>query len=87
MVGPRRQPPEWWQWELELTPHVFKRMVDRQFSEVDLRTMLADMTDYEPEPDGRFVLHTGLGGRRWDVVVEPDVVDRVLLVITAYPCE
>jgi hypothetical protein len=38
--------PEWWEWELELTPHLLKRMVDRQFDEVDLRTMLADAYDY-----------------------------------------
>ncbi len=32
--------PEWWDWELELSPHLLKRMEDRQFNEVDLRTML-----------------------------------------------
>jgi hypothetical protein len=62
-------------------------MVDRQFNEVDLRTMLADATDYEPAPNGRFVLQTRHGGRDWEVVVEPDFTDRVLLVITAYPRE
>ena len=31
--------PAWWDWELELTAHVLKRMVDRRFSEVDLRSM------------------------------------------------
>jgi hypothetical protein len=31
--------PEWWSWDLELTPHLMKRMVDRQFNEVDLRLM------------------------------------------------
>ncbi len=34
--------PEWWDWPLELSPHVLKRMVDRGFSEADLRTMLED---------------------------------------------
>jgi hypothetical protein len=29
--------PEWWDWELELTPHLLKRLVDRGFTEVDLR--------------------------------------------------
>ena len=32
--------PEWWDWELELTPHVEKRMEDRTFTEVD-RTALS----------------------------------------------
>jgi hypothetical protein len=27
--------PEWWEWELELTPHVEKRMEDRGFTEDD----------------------------------------------------
>jgi hypothetical protein len=35
-----REWPSWWSWELELSPHLLKRMVDRQFSEVDLRRML-----------------------------------------------
>jgi len=34
--------PAWWVWELELTPHVLKRMVDREFTELDLRQMLED---------------------------------------------
>ena len=32
--------PAWWNWELELTLHVLKRMEDRDFNEVDLRMML-----------------------------------------------
>ncbi len=32
--------PEWWDWELELSPHLLKRMADRGFSELDLRAML-----------------------------------------------
>ena len=32
--------PDWWEWELELTPHLEKRMEDREFTEVDLRAML-----------------------------------------------
>lgn len=27
--------PVWWEWDLELTPHVLKRMLDREFTEVD----------------------------------------------------
>jgi hypothetical protein len=29
--------PEWWEWELELTAHLEKRMLDRDFNEIDLR--------------------------------------------------
>jgi hypothetical protein len=32
--------PEWWTWELELSPHLLRRMLDRGFSEVDLRIMM-----------------------------------------------
>ena len=87
MIDALAQWPEWWEWELELTPHLLKRMADRQFSEVDLRTMLALATRCEPEPDGRFVIYSQWGGRHWEVVVEPDYTDRVLLVITAYARE
>lgn len=48
----RRRWPEWWNWELELSPHLLKRMVDRRFTEVDLRRMLQVATrlrwDIEP---------------------------------------
>jgi len=32
--------PTWWDWDIDLTPHVLKRMVDRGFSEIELRLML-----------------------------------------------
>ena len=28
--------PHWWDWELDLTPHLLKRMEDRDFNELDL---------------------------------------------------
>lgn len=33
--------PAWWAWELEITPHVEKRMEPRGFTEIELREMLA----------------------------------------------
>jgi len=78
--------PEWWLWELEMTPHVLKRMVDRQFNEVDLRLMLERAVAYhEEDPSGRFVVETRHGGRVWAVIVEPSREDRVLVVVTAFP--
>lgn len=51
--------PEWWDWELEFSPHLLKRMVDRSFSETDLRTMMENDTglrqDVEP---GRWIVET-----------------------------
>lgn len=41
--------PLWWEWELELTPHLLKRMEDRDFNEIDLRYMLQNATDFEPD--------------------------------------
>ncbi|MGD0656165.1 MAG: hypothetical protein ABSA16_17650 [Thermoguttaceae bacterium] len=80
-----REWPDWWDWELEFTPHLTKRMVDRQFNEAELRTMLADASDYVQMPGGRSIVFTKREGRHWEVIVEPDLADRVLLVITAYP--
>ncbi len=31
--------PEWWDWELEFSSHIEMRMVDRDFTEIDLRAM------------------------------------------------
>ncbi len=70
---------------VELTPHLLKRMIDRDFSEVDLRIMLDDAREIEPEPEGRYRIVTQRDTRIWEVIVEPDFTDQVLLVITAYP--
>ena len=87
MKDASREWPDWWGWELELTPHIIKRMTDRRFNEVELRTMLADAKDYAEQPDGRSIVFTKMDGRNWEVVVEPDKQDHVLLVITAYPVD
>ena len=80
--------PEWWDWELELTPHVEKRMEDRGFTEVDLRSMLEQATGFRPDvADGRFVIQTRFRGRAWEVVVEPDEMEHLLVVVTAFGVE
>ena len=87
LVG-RRRWPEWWDWELELSPHLLKRMGDRRFTEVDVRRMLHVATrlrrDIEP---GRWVAVTRHRRARWEVIVEPDADAQMLVVITAYPAE
>jgi hypothetical protein len=76
--------PPWWSWDLELTPHLEKRMEDRQFTEIDLRTML-HVAGYHPDViGGRFVVETRHAGRPWEVIVEPDDDESLLVVITAY---
>jgi len=71
MVKPRL--PEWWTWELELSPHLLKRMDDRRFTELDLRTMLehakAVRRDVVP---GRWMVEARHRRRGWEVIVEPD---------------
>ena len=80
--------PEWWDWELELSSHVLKRMIDRGFSEVDLRQMLEDATDYQRDIEpGRSVIATVHDNRRWTIIVEPDTALQLLVVITAYSSE
>lgn len=87
-MTPRKRPnwPAWWEWELEITPHVEKRMEDRGFTEVELRSMLADADDYRADIlDGRWVVDTKLNRTEWEVIVEPDHDVELLVVVTAYP--
>jgi hypothetical protein len=80
--------PNWWNWELELTPHVEKRMETRDFNEVDLRKMLERAVGYGPDfVSGRYVIGTNFRNRKWEVVVEPDEIDHLLVVVTAYRIE
>ena len=61
-------------------------MVDREFSEVDLRLMLESSMAYRRDiVEGRWVIEARLRRRGWEVIVEPDLSAGVLLVITAYP--
>lgn len=71
-----------------MTPHVEKRMVDRGFTETDLRAMLARATEWRPDVvDGRFRIATRHGGGPWEVIVEPDASSSALVIVTAYPLE
>jgi hypothetical protein len=77
--------PSWWDWELELSPHLLKRMAERGFNELDLRRMLSVATSlrWDVVP-GRWIARTRLRGRFWEVIVEPDDDAHRLVVITAY---
>lgn len=77
--------PEWWDWEIELTPHVLKRMVDRGFAETELRKMLDDATGIRSSTSPhRWIASARLDTRDWEIVVEPLHDEQVILVITAY---
>lgn len=78
--------PDWWEWELELTPHVEKRMVQRGFTEIALREMLDNHHEIRPDIEpGRWLVETRYGYTSWEVIIEPDPASRSLVVITAYP--
>lgn len=59
--------PDWWTWEIELTSHVFKRMVDRGFNEIELGTMLGDATQWIEQSHGTWIVSCRLGGAAWEV--------------------
>lgn len=78
--------PDWWRWELEIAPRMEKRMEDRGFSETDLRAMLQDASAIRPDiAPGRWVVETRFAGSEWEVIVEPDKDERLLVAVTAYP--
>ena len=84
-MAPLREP-RWWSWELEHSPHVEQRMVDRDFSEVDLRRMIETAREVVPDHvEGRWQVRTALEKRPWVVIVEPDDEERCIVVVTAYP--
>ena len=77
---------EWWVWELELSPHLLKRMDDRRFTEIDLRRMLERAIGYRPDAvEGRWSIETRHRRRTWEVIVEPDWERQLLVIVTAYP--
>ncbi len=80
--------PSWWDWELELSPHLVKRMADRRFTEVDLRRMLEHAKGCGADiMEGRWVVAVSHAGEPWEVIVEPDDSLQLLVVVTAYPLE
>ena len=61
-------------------------MVDRRFTEVDLRRMLEYATGIKRDViEGRWVISSRHRRRHWEIIVEPDFDARLLVVITAYP--
>jgi len=86
MVSSRRSFPEWWDWELDCSnPHLVKRMIDRSFNETDLREMLEVATAYRADIDpGRWIISSVHNSQPWEIIVEPQLPERVLLVVTAY---
>ena len=63
-------------------------MLDRRFTEVDLRRMLEHAGGYRADVvEGRWVIETRHNRKDWEVIVEPDNEQKLLIVVTAYPVE
>jgi hypothetical protein len=61
-------------------------MIDRDFTEVDLRAMLERATGLHKDVvPGRWVIETQESRRLWEIILEPDEIERSLVVVTAYP--
>jgi hypothetical protein len=61
-------------------------MVDREFTELDLRAMLERALGYRKDVvPGRWVISVKRGRDPWEVIVEPDDSLKLLVVVTAYP--
>ena len=81
----RSKRPEWWDWELSFTPHIEERMLERGFSEVELRAMFNEAASLaSSRRPGRWTIRTRHSGQPWIVVVEPDEEAGRLIVVTAY---
>ncbi len=81
-----REWPGWWDWELVFTPHLFKRMAERDFDEIDLRRMMHLARGLRrDEIEGRWVVESKNAGRRWEIIVEPELETNVLVVVSAFP--
>lgn len=77
--------PEWWNWDLSFTSHAELRMEQRGVTEVEVRAMLERATSFEPNVvEGRFMIHVRYLQRRWIAIVEPDVEEKLLVVVTVY---
>jgi len=72
-----QNPPDWWSFELELSGHVLDRMLDRWFSEADLRLMFETAIQLRAgRLDGRWIVETVHQQESWEIIVEPDHADR-----------
>ena len=60
-------------------------MLDRGFTEVELRDMLEHAEGLRRDViPGRWVVVTRHRRRPWEVIVEPDLAAHLLVVVTAY---
>jgi hypothetical protein len=69
-----------------MSEHVLDRMEDRGFTETDVRSMLMSAQTIRGDiVAGRWIVSAFHHRRRWEIILEPDAVERLLVVITVYP--
>jgi len=79
--------PSWWEWELELTGYTYRRLGERDCTEIELRRMMEPATGCRPgKGEGRWVIEAQFR-KPWKVVVEPILKKERLVVVTAYEVE
>jgi hypothetical protein len=77
--------PAWWSWELECSDHLVLRMGQRDFNAADIRIMLEDASAIVPDAEpGRWLVLTKFRGVAWNVILEPDQAESIIVVITAF---
>ena len=81
----RREWPRWWEWELKFTGYTYKRMKERDCTEIEVRRMMEHATNYyRSKEEGRWVIETRFRRKPWEVVVEPNAEKERLDVVTVY---
>jgi hypothetical protein len=77
--------PDWWNWEIKISSHMQKRLLKRDFTEIELRRMMEYATNFrEDYKEGRWIIDTRFRRSAWQVIVEPLHDETKLEVITAY---
>ena len=78
--------PDWWDWPFDCeNEHLLERMEIRNFNEANLREMIEATALIESgDVSTRFNLYARYDGDYWKIVVEPDPIDRVVIVVTAF---
>ena len=80
-----REWPPWWEWELKFTGYTYKRMKERDCTEIEVRRMMEHATNYyRSKEEGRWVIETRFRRKPWEVVVEPNAEKERLDVVTVY---
>jgi hypothetical protein len=60
-------------------------MEQRGVTEVEVRAMLERATSFEPNiVEGRFMIHVRHVQRPWITIVEPDALEKLLVIVTVY---